>query len=89
MAAKRCIDVRHVHHELSQAASDTLRGGNDIGAWADAKRESPVFSHFRYMRPCNAEALWVPIEPLVGLLRHPFAVPRCLPKVPSMFHPSR
>ena len=79
--------LNKVHQDLAQAAADTLRDGSgDIGAWTDAQRDSRVFSHFRYRRRCDAATLRVAIEPLVGLLRHPFAVPGCLPKVPSVLH---
>ena len=70
---------------LPQAAAETLDGsGVDIGNWSAAQRKSRVFSHFRYSRRCDAATLRVPIEPLVGLLRHPFAVPGCLPQVSTV-----
>jgi len=68
--------------DLTQAAGEILdRGGTDMGAWSVAQRGFRVFSHFRYSRRCDAETRIEPIEPLVGLLRHPFAVPGCLPQV--------
>lgn len=47
---------------------------------------STVFSHFEYSNSCGGEPLRVPIEPLVGLLRHPRVVQGCaaLPGQPSM-----
>ena len=65
-----------------QATAETLDGsGINIGNWSATQRDSKVFSHFRYSRRCDAETRIEQIEPLVGLLRHPFAVPGCLPQV--------
>ncbi len=45
------------------------------------KLSREVFSYFEYVDPCTpgSPKLHVPIEPLVGLMRHPFTPKPCLP----------
>lgn len=45
---------------------------------------SKVFSHFEYSNSCGGEPLRVPIEPLVGLLRHPLVMRGCNPEGHSL-----
>ena len=40
-----------------------------------------VFSFFEYSSQCSKRKLRVPMEPLVGMLRHPFVIPVCRPEV--------
>jgi hypothetical protein len=41
-----------------------------------------VFSFFEYSSQCSKRKLRLPMEPLVGMLRHPFVIPVCRPEVP-------
>ena len=40
-----------------------------------------VMSFFHYSRKCDKRQLSLPIEPLVGAMRHPFVIPACNPPV--------
>jgi len=40
-----------------------------------------VMSFFHYSRKCDKRLLSLPIEPLVGAMRHPFVIPACNPPV--------
>ena len=51
---------------------------NDAGVWARQQEGSEVFSFFEYRQQCGRRVLKLPIEPLVGLMRHPFAT-SCAP----------
>ena len=45
-----------------------------------------AFSYFEYKSSCGGAPLRVPIEPLVGLMRHPLVIGACAaePGTPSM-----
>ncbi len=40
-----------------------------------------VFSFFEYSSQCSKRTLRLPMEPLVGMMRHPFVIPICRPEV--------
>ena len=42
-----------------------------------------VYSFFEYSSQCSKRTLKLPMEPLVGMMRHPFVIPICRPKVLS------
>lgn len=42
-----------------------------------AKFNTSIFSYYEYSSSCGDRPLRVPIEPLVGLMRHPFVVQAC------------
>lgn len=44
-------------------------------------RAPQVFSFFEYSSQCSKRKLRLPMEPLVGMMRHPFVIPVCSPKV--------
>lgn len=42
-----------------------------------ASFNTSIFSYYEYSNSCEREPLRVPIEPLVGLMRHPFVADAC------------
>lgn len=42
-----------------------------------SKFNTSIFSYFEYSNSCGDGPLRVPIEPLVGLMRHPFVTEDC------------
>ena len=65
--------------------NDPAFAASDIASFLD--HMSPeIFSFFEYSSSCGGEALRVPMEPLVGLMRHPRVVEACaaLPGQPTM-----
>ena len=69
----------------ANSMNDPAFAASDIAPFLE--HVSPaVFSFFEYSSSCGGEPLRVPMEPLVGLLRHPRVVPGCaaLPGQPTM-----
>ena len=70
---------------LRGTADNLASNADDVAALPSTTESgSRVFSHFEYSSSCGGEPLRVPIEPLVGLFRHPLVVEGCNPEGHSL-----
>ena len=66
---------------VPRIAADTGFCNNCVGACG-----AQVFSFFEYSSKCSKRTLRLPMEPLVGMMRHPFVIPICRPEVRLTSH---
>lgn len=77
-------DVSLAETWINTANEAFNRDVNDVPALqSSSEASSKIFSHFEYSNSCGGEPLRVPMEPLVGLFRHPF-VSGCIHHRPDM-----
>lgn len=50
----------------------------DVPRWLAAHAREALWSAFVYRHSCSGAVLRIPVEPLLGLMRHPLAVRACL-----------
>ena len=85
----RCSSCVPLYRDVATSLADALWTGPHCPAAASPLELSgsqllctaQVFSWFEYMNSCDGRKERIPIEPLVGALRHPFTIPACHPQV--------
>jgi len=71
-------------HGPSVYSHSSSLGDSAVLDWSESTHCRPVpqvMSFFHYSRKCDKRQLSLPIEPLVGAMRHPFVIPACNPPV--------